>query len=148
MDSFVWPTGLRVWTLLSAIGIFSICEQYFMALALHYESAGPVSVTGTFSIVLAFLWDIFLFSQTFDWTSVVGAFLVSICIIILAIFKWKEENPELFKNLRQKCCSYEKIDEKEYLRKFSEPFYDSIDSRFVPIEDQRNGRLVLEDRKL
>jgi hypothetical protein len=119
-----------------------------MTLALHYESAGPVSVTRTFNIVLAFLWDIFLFSQTFDWTSVVGASLVSVCIIILAIFKWKEENPELFKNLRQKCCSYEKIDEKEYLRKYSEPYYDSIDSRFVPIEDQRNGRLILEDRKI
>lgn len=148
MDSFVWPTGWRVWTLLSAIGIFSICDQYFMTLALHYESAGPVSVTRTFNIVLSFLFDIFLFSQTFDWTSVVGASLVSICIIILAIFKWREQNPQLFQNLRQKCCFCGKIDEKEDLRKFSVPFYDSIDSRFVPIEDQRNGRLILEDRKL
>jgi len=112
MDKFTWPTGLRAWALLIAIGFCGICDQYFMTLALHYESAGPVSVTRALNIVLAFVWDILIFSVSFDWTSIMGACLVTSCVVILAMFKWKEENPQLFWRLRNKfcCCTSDKSD--------------------------------------
>ncbi len=57
---FVIPTGLWTYALLFGIGFCGIGDQYLLTIALQYESAGPVSVTRTFNIVLSFLWEVLI----------------------------------------------------------------------------------------
>lgn len=106
LKQFVFPTGLLTWTLLITVGLLGIGDQYFLTIALHYESAGPVSVTRTFNIVLSFLWEALILSEAIEWTSVVGAAIVSSCVLVLALDKWRKEKPELFQRLYNclKCC--------------------------------------------
>lgn len=88
----LWPHG----ALILAMGGCGILGQLFLTSALRYEKAGPVSVVRTFSIFLAFVWDITIFSHALEWTSLIGALLVLTSVIILAIAKMNEENPHLF----------------------------------------------------
>ncbi|KAH9515862.1 hypothetical protein DERF_006636 [Dermatophagoides farinae] len=73
--------------LLVLIGLLSMVEQYFITLSLQYEDASTISVTRSFNIVLAFLWEVIIFQETITWTSIVGAILVSCCIIAIALNK-------------------------------------------------------------
>lgn len=73
--------------LLLVIGLLSVCDQYFLTLALQHEDASTISVIRSFNIVLAFLWEVTLFHETVTWTSIVGAVLVTICIVVLASSK-------------------------------------------------------------
>lgn len=73
--------------LLTIIGIMSVLEQYFLTVALQHEDATTISVTRSFNIVLAFLWEVIIFDESVTWTSIVGALLVSGCILILAMSK-------------------------------------------------------------
>ncbi|CAG2107587.1 unnamed protein product [Medioppia subpectinata] len=84
LDKYVLPTGVWTWSLLVAIGLLGIGDQYFLTIALQNESAGPVSVVRTFNIVLSFLWEALLLSDAIEWTSVVGATIISSCVVILA----------------------------------------------------------------
>ena len=99
LKQWVWPTGLFTWSLLVVVGLLGIGDQYFLTIALHYESAGPVSVARTFNIVLSFLWEALMLSEAIEWTSVVGALIVSSCVLVLATDKWWSEKPELFDRL-------------------------------------------------
>ncbi|CAG2116141.1 unnamed protein product, partial [Medioppia subpectinata] len=63
VDQWRWPAGWLSYGLLVAIGVLGIADQYFMTIALHYESAGPVAITRTLNIVLAFVWDVWLLGE-------------------------------------------------------------------------------------
>ena len=73
--------------LLCTIGLMSVLEQYFLTIALQHEDATTISVTRSFNIVLAFLWEVVIFDVTVTWTSIVGAILVSACILLLSFSK-------------------------------------------------------------
>ena len=73
--------------LLCAIGLMSVLEQYFLTIALQHEDATTISVTRSFNIVLAFLWEVVIFDEIVTWTSIVGAVLVSMCILLLSFSK-------------------------------------------------------------
>lgn len=73
--------------LLSAIGIMAVFEQYFLTIALQHEDATTISVTRSFNIVLAFLWEVVIFDEIITWTSGFGAILVSGCILLLSFSK-------------------------------------------------------------
>ena len=135
-DQWKWPKGWDQYGLLLGIGFLGITDQFFMTKALHYESAGPVAITRTLNIVLAFVWDVLVLSEEFDWTSIFGACLVTVCITLLGISRWKHEKPEQFEQVKQKCCPFcygedDDSDECQILivRKDSQPFYDSIDDK-------------------
>ena len=137
-DKWVWPSGWHQYSLLLGIGILGIADQFFMTIALHYESAGPVALTRTLNIVLAFVWDVLVLSEAFDWTSIIGAILVTVCITMLGVSRWKNEKPEQFEQVKQRCCPccYNNDDESDdecqilIVRKESQqPYYDSIDDK-------------------
>lgn len=73
--------------LFCTIGGMSVLEQYFLTLALQHEDATTISVTRSFNIVLAFLWEVVIFDEVVTWTSMVGAVLVSACILLLSFSK-------------------------------------------------------------
>lgn len=106
LNQFVMPTGLWAYSLLVVIGLLGIGDQYFLTIALQNESAGPVSVVRTFNIVLSFIWEAFILSEAIEWTSVLGATIISSCVVILAIVKWQSEKPEMFAKMYGffKCC--------------------------------------------
>ncbi|XP_054166155.1 solute carrier family 35 member G1-like [Oppia nitens] len=104
LQKITWPEGWWTWTLLAGVGACGIGDQFFLTTALKYESAGPVSVTRTFNIVLSFIWEVVLLAEAVEWTSVLGACLVSSCVVILALDKWYNESPKLFRRLRRRLC--------------------------------------------
>ena len=69
------------------ICLMSVLEQYFLTIALKYEDATTISVTRSFNIVLAFIWEVVIFDEIITWTSLVGAVLVAACILLLAFNK-------------------------------------------------------------
>lgn len=110
INQFRWPTDWQSWALLLAIGVSGVGDQYFMTVALRYESAGPASIARTVTIVLAFVWDVLVLNGKFDWNAFVGAFLVSFGVVILGIYKWNNEKPELFDQLKRKLFVWKKCD--------------------------------------
>ena len=101
-NQYSWPRGLYNWSMLFVAGICGIADQYFLCLSLKYESAGPISVIRTLNIVLSFLWGIFLLGEKTELTSVIGALLITFCVLILALVKWKSENPKSFYSVYNK----------------------------------------------
>jgi len=150
LDKLVLPTGLWTWSLLVGIGFCGIGDQYFLTLAFQYESAGPISVTRTFNIVLSFIWEVVLLSEAIEWTSVIGACLVSSCVIILALVKWKTEKPQLFENLFNKfCCCFVKKEMVCNLKRIPDSLRasnKSIDSIIVQSTVHSNA-ILLKDEK-
>lgn len=67
-----------------------------LLLLFRYEKAGPVSVTRTSNIVLSYIWEITILHEQPEWTSLLGAGMVSSCVVLLAVNKWRKENPRLF----------------------------------------------------
>ncbi|CAG2117355.1 unnamed protein product, partial [Medioppia subpectinata] len=63
LDRWTLPTGIRQWGLLIAIGAAGVLNQYFQTTAFKYESPGPISVTRSFNIVLAFIWEVTIFHE-------------------------------------------------------------------------------------
>ncbi|XP_054166196.1 solute carrier family 35 member G1-like [Oppia nitens] len=107
IDRWILPYGLTTWLLLLAIGIAGVFNQLFLTLALKYESAGPISVTRSFNIVLSFIWEVTIFYEPVEWTSIAGAGLISSCVVIIALNKCYQENPEKFQKFYGRlllCC--------------------------------------------
>lgn len=106
INQYSWPQGWYNWGMLVVAGSCGIGDQYFLCLALKYESAGPVSVTRTLNIVLSFLWGVFLLGEDSELTSLIGALLITLCVLILALVKWRAENPSSFYSFSNKlfCC--------------------------------------------
>ncbi|CAG2100411.1 unnamed protein product [Medioppia subpectinata] len=96
------PEGWLAWTLLAGVGACGACEQFFITNALRYESPSPVCIVRTFTIVLSFMWEVTLLREPIEWTSVLGACMCSSCVVVLALFKWRQESPDLFANMWQR----------------------------------------------
>ncbi|GIY12894.1 hypothetical protein CEXT_203241 [Caerostris extrusa] len=64
-------------------------------MALQCELAGPVStMRAAADIVLAFMWQTFLFRNTPDSFSIVGAILVGFSVVFVGLRKWVSSLPE------------------------------------------------------
>ena len=153
LNKLVLPTGLWTWSLLVGIGLCGIGDQFFLTVALKYETAGPVSVTRTFNIVLSFIWEVVLLSESIEWTSIMGASLVSSCVIILALVKWRAESPKLFERITDKmcCCNCggtdQPIDNLKTMPDSLRGSTESIDSTTVQSTVQSNAILLKSDNE-
>ena len=106
LDRWVLPKGVYTWLMLLAIGCAGILNQFFQTLALKYESPGPISVIRCFNIVLSFIWEVLIFVEPVEWTSILGALLISVCVVIISINKCYSENPQKFKLFFKNCCCF------------------------------------------
>ena len=130
LGQLVLPVGWYTWGLLFGVGFCGIGDQYFVSKAMQYETAGPVSVTRTFTIVMTFVWEAVLLGQTIEWMSVIGASLITFCVLMLATEKWRKESPKTFDNIFN-CCKvsdefYDKEEHKTNLSDSYNQYYDSI----------------------
>ncbi|GIY52958.1 solute carrier family 35 member G1 [Caerostris darwini] len=77
------------------LGLFSYAGQTLLTMALQCELAGPVStMRAAADIVLAFMWQTFLFRNTPDSFSIVGAILVGFSVVFVGLRKWVSSLPE------------------------------------------------------
>jgi len=96
LDHYVWPTGYDEWLMLLAVGICGWLTQVFITLAMKAEMAAPVSVTEGFNMIIAFLYQAFIFHEPISWTSGLGALIITISVISVGVKKWlhlKSEKP-------------------------------------------------------
>ncbi|CAG2104235.1 unnamed protein product, partial [Medioppia subpectinata] len=139
MDVLTLPVGWYTWSLLLAVGLCGIGDQYFVTKALCYESAGPVSVTRTLTVVMTFIWEAVILDKTIEWLSMVGAAIITSCILLIALDKWRHESPDSFRKLScgNWCCAcavqddyYDKVESSGEAKPFGDryaSYYDSAD---------------------
>lgn len=130
LGELVLPTGWNTWGLLVAVGVCGVADQYFVSMALKYEKAGPVSVTRTSTVVMTFIWEAVILGQSIETLSIIGASVITACVLVLAMDKWRRESPKTFERL-YKCCSvsddfYDTEEHKASLSDSFDTFYDSI----------------------
>ncbi|XP_055936439.1 solute carrier family 35 member G1-like [Argiope bruennichi] len=86
------------------LGLLSYGGQTLLTMALQCELAGPVStMRAAADIVLAFMWQTFLFHDIPDGFSITGAVLVGFSVVFVGLRKWVSSLPEdspLHKKLR------------------------------------------------
>ena len=80
--------------LLMLVGILSFYGQLMLTKALQAEEAGLVSVTRASSeVIFAFLFQIAIFKEIPDMWSVLGAFLVTLSVMLTSSRKWIQTLP-------------------------------------------------------
>ncbi|PRD22025.1 UNVERIFIED_CONTAM: Solute carrier family 35 member G1 [Trichonephila clavipes] len=101
---FNWHScGLQRWYII-LLGIFSYTGQTTLVIALQLECAGPVSTMKSASdIVLAFIWQTFLFYDPPHLFSIIGALLVGFSVAFVGVSKWLMSLPEE-STQRLGCC--------------------------------------------
>lgn len=79
--------GRDRWILVLIAGL-GIAGQTFLTKALQIEKAGPVALTRTVDVVLAFLFQFIFFSRAPTWWSLGGALCVVLSTSGVAVRKW------------------------------------------------------------
>ncbi|CAG7828486.1 unnamed protein product [Allacma fusca] len=77
--------SIHDWILIFLVGIFGLSGQCLVAVALTHEGAGRVAVTRSLDIVLAYVLQVIIFSEVPSWSSIVGAFMVMVCVIGMGV---------------------------------------------------------------
>ncbi|GFU25898.1 solute carrier family 35 member G1 [Trichonephila clavipes] len=92
---FKWHyCGIQKWYII-LFGLFSYTGQALLIIALQLEYAGPVSTMKSASdIILAFIWQTFLFHDPPDLFSIIGALLVGCSVAFVGFTKWLMSLPE------------------------------------------------------
>lgn len=76
------------------VGILSFYGQLMLTKALQAEEAGLVSVTRASSeVIFAFIFQITIFNDIPDFWSFLGAFLVTISVLLASSRKWIQTLP-------------------------------------------------------
>jgi drug/metabolite transporter (DMT)-like permease len=95
-DKFLLPLSFVERSSLLASGIFLLLTVLFINRGLTLEKSGVGTTMMNFDIVVAYFLQIVFFDTVPDVTSIVGALLVIICIVIVSVDK-----------LLLKCFKYE-----------------------------------------
>ncbi|RWS25258.1 solute carrier family 35 member G1-like protein [Leptotrombidium deliense] len=93
------PTDYKTYLFILLMGFCGTFGQLFMTLAFKLEEAGPVSLARSLSMVIAFIYQITILNEKIMYTSIAGAGIVFVAIVIVALRKWYESNPEAFKQI-------------------------------------------------
>lgn len=73
------------WLLVVLVAVFGLSGQILVAIALAHEGAGRVAVTRSMDIVLAYVLQVVIFNEVPDWTSVMGAGMVMVCVVGMGV---------------------------------------------------------------
>lgn len=104
LKTFPWPkktvSGTAWWLIISTVflgGGAQICINR----GLQLEMAGPATSMRFLDIVLSYIWQVGILSDPTDVYSIIGAILVSICLMLIGIKK--------FLTVRKARLEYEKL---------------------------------------
>ncbi|KAI9278214.1 hypothetical protein BDA99DRAFT_553877 [Phascolomyces articulosus] len=84
---FVWPQTTIEYTMLFTSGICAFIGQCFLSKGLQMTPAGPASLMSMNSLVLSFLYGVFLFGEYPDVLGVLGAIIIAVTTAALALRK-------------------------------------------------------------
>jgi drug/metabolite transporter (DMT)-like permease len=73
------------WFLLS--GVFNYMGQTFKSLAFKYEDASVVAPFSYFQVIYLFICDLVVFNYSFSPTDLLGAGLISVCLLVPELSK-------------------------------------------------------------
>lgn len=91
------PSSLHEIGCLVGNGVCGVLGQFCLTVALKVEEAGLVSLARTIDIVLAFVFQvIWLPEEVVEWTSVLGAVIVSSAVCLTAFKKWMSQRPDKY----------------------------------------------------
>ncbi|ODN04298.1 Solute carrier family 35 member G1 [Orchesella cincta] len=91
---FQFPLTLEHWLLAFGLGALAFAGQSLFTLALKFEDAGPVALIRTCEVIFTFLWQIMFLGQLPDAFSVIGAFLILLCVLLTTLRKLVMELPD------------------------------------------------------
>lgn len=86
-SEFIWPSTVREWLFLLALGGVSLFGQLFLTKAFTHEKASVVAVTRYIGIVFNAGWGWLFWRESLDATSITGGILVVGACILLSRFK-------------------------------------------------------------
>ncbi|MFW2270602.1 DMT family transporter [Burkholderia orbicola] len=86
-SDFIWPSTVREWLFLLALGAVSLFGQLFLTKAFTHEKASVVAVTRYIGIVFNAGWGWLFWRESLDATSIAGGILVVGACILLSRFK-------------------------------------------------------------
>ena len=87
VDRYVLPEPIE-WLWIACTGLFGVLTQVFVTAAFKLEHCGPISVTESFNVIFAFLFQHFVFREKIVWTSGVGALLVVTAVFAIGLRKY------------------------------------------------------------
>lgn len=90
IDEYRAPGDWGQWIMLFGVGGFGVLTQVTITLALKIEHAAPVSILEAFNMVTAFIFQVFVFHQSMNWESGVGAGLIAVAVFSIGIKKFIE----------------------------------------------------------
>lgn len=85
IDKLIWPENINIWLFIIASGFAATFNQLFYTLAPRFEKAGPISIARSFSLIFGYIFSITILHEKIQWTSLVGAALIFICVVTLGI---------------------------------------------------------------
>ena len=104
LKTFPWPkktvSGTAWWLIISTVflgGGAQVCINR----GLQLEMAGPATSMRFLDIVLSYIWQVWFIGEETDTFSVIGAILVSICLMLIGVKK--------FITVRKARLEYEKL---------------------------------------
>ena len=91
LSVFPWPkhtTSPTAWWLLVATAFLGAGAQICINRGLQLEKAGPATSMRFLDIILSYVWQVWILHEHTDAYSIVGATLVSVCLIMMGMKKW------------------------------------------------------------
>ena len=91
LKTFPWPKSTvssTAWWLIISTAFLGGCAQICINRGLQLEMAGPATSMRFLDIVLSYIWQVFFIGEKTDIYSIIGAVLVSICLIIIGMRKF------------------------------------------------------------
>lgn len=91
-----WPTTVYQFAILSLIASLGLIGQFCITMSLKLEEAGLISLVRTIDIVVAFIYQISFFpEQKVMTTSIIGALIVCLSVVISCLNKLRDSKPDL-----------------------------------------------------
>ena len=92
-QTLVWPSTASVWFGLLLIGTFSFVGQILFNAGVQREKAGPASMIRNLDVAFAFMWQIVIEGIAPNPWSVLGAFIISACVVAIGLKKMSTHDP-------------------------------------------------------
>ena len=95
LDRYVLPADGTVWLYILGVCISGVLTQIFVTMAFQLENAAPISITESFNMIFAFVFQYFIFNEEIKWTSGVGAALIGGAVLAIGIRKYVFSKKEI-----------------------------------------------------
>lgn len=104
VDKYVAPESATQWIYIFFVGFFGLLTQIFVTLAFQLEHAAPISVMESFNVAFSFLVQYYVFNETIQLTSIIGAVILFCSVFAIGLKKFiskRNIHPDQLDNVNQ-----------------------------------------------